>query len=684
MTEKFLVFYGENDVPLLVCLICEFLKECKRQGDNIKLIKKKANIGVSIKIAGNKEEINGEYECCKIICDKYEQDFNKIKKLVKFHLNENKKTLNVSLSEEVNIEMEDVVFWLVTKLNNYSLENIFSLKKWQNVDGCEFIKKFKEKYFKKYDKNKTSYAKLKNIELVDKVVTRFPPEPSGYLHIGHAKAALLNKYYADQYNGELLIRFDDTNPAKEKEEYVENIIRDLKILSVYTDQKITFSSDYFDTLEDFAIKLLTNGNAYIDTSSVDDIKESRRNGYCTKCRDNSVEENLKLWCLMKKGEKYVMRAKIESKHGAMKHLNKSLRDPSLYRVVNNIKHYRQGNKYKIYPLYDFACPIIDSIEGVTHAFRSNEYHDRNKLYYWVLKKCGLRKVFIEDYSRLNFAYTVLSKRKLQKIIDSKKVSGWNDPSLPTIQGLLRRGLTIKALKEFIMDQGSSKSSNLMEIDKLWAINRKLIDLNTERHTAIDSNYATLNILNFVNNDSKYIPFHNKNKALGSKLITFSSNILIDLNDANLLTENEEITLMNFGNFICTKLIKNDDGNVITIEVIYNPSGSFKNTRKITWLNKNSKNINVIIKEYDTLLIQPKCTDKDIFEDIISPQIEFTKTMIGSETLCILPKSEIIQLERKGYFIIDKPYVSDDEPIEMIRVPEGKKKAMDGSTQIGHK
>ena len=282
-----------------------------------------------------------------------------------------------------------------------------------------------------------------------KVCTRFPPEPSGYLHIGHAKAALLNQYFAQKYKGRLIIRFDDTNPSKEKEEFVESILQDLDTLGVKGDV-ITYTSDYFPQLMEMCEKLIKEGKAYVDDTEREQMQIERKALIESKCRNQTVEENLKLWKEMvagtARGVQCCVRGKLD-----MSNVNASLRDPVYYRC-NPTPHHRVGSKYKVYPTYDFACPFVDSIEGVTHALRSSEYHDRNDQYYRVLEDMQLRRVHVWDFSRLNFVYTLLSKRKLQWFVDNGKVEGWHDPRFPTVRGITRRGLTIEALKQFILSQ----------------------------------------------------------------------------------------------------------------------------------------------------------------------------------------------------------------------------------------
>lgn len=316
-----------------------------------------------------------------------------------------------------------------------------------------------------------------------KVVTRFPPEPSGYLHIGHAKAALLNQYFARKYQGRFIIRFDDTNPTKENIEFENSILEDLDLLGIHSsDSKITYTSNYFDKCEELAIKMIHEGKAYVDDTDQETMREERNKGAASKCRENSIEENLRRFQEMKKaseeGLKNCLRAKISPDHP-----NGCMRDPVLYRC-NLTPHHRTGSTYKIYPTYDFACPIVDSIEGVTHTLRTNEYHDRIEQYYWIIDALGIRKPFIWEFSRLNFVYTLLSKRKLNWFVNNKLVTGWDDPRFPTVRGILRRGLTVDALKKYILMQGPSTSTVSLEWDKLWAVNKQVIDLVAPRHTAI--------------------------------------------------------------------------------------------------------------------------------------------------------------------------------------------------------
>lgn len=302
------------------------------------------------------------------------------------------------------------------------------------------------------------------------VVTRFPPEPSGYLHIGHAKAALLNDYFAHtKYKGTLLLRFDDTNPSKEKQEFEDSIIEDLALLGV-TPDKVSHTSDWFQELYEYCVQMLREGTAYADDTPQQILRDERMEGIASKRRDQSSEESLARFEDMKagteEGKKWFIRAKISYTDP-----NKAMRDPVIYRCSPQ-PHHRTGDKWKIYPTYDFCCPIVDAIEGVTHALRTTEYKDRDAQYQWFLKTLKLRNVYNWDFNRLNLIRTLLSKRKLTKFVDTGFVRGWDDPRMPTVRGVRRRGMTIGALQEFILKQGPSKNVVNLDWSTFWATNKK--------------------------------------------------------------------------------------------------------------------------------------------------------------------------------------------------------------------
>ncbi|CAM9268383.1 unnamed protein product, partial [Hapterophycus canaliculatus] len=313
------------------------------------------------------------------------------------------------------------------------------------------------------------------------VVTRFPPEPSGYLHIGHVKACLLNQYYAQHYGGKMIVRFDDTNPSKEKEEYAASIVKDLATLGIQADM-VTYTSDRFEEFKEYAVGMIKKGEAYMDDTPQDVMQDERRNFKPSAKRDTPVKENLRLFQLLLKGDKeaepYCLRAKADYAS-----VNGTMRDPVMYRM-NHTPHHRTGTKHKAYPTYDFACPIIDSIEGVTHACRTTEYQDRDEQYAWFQEKLGLRKVVVHSYARMNFMRTVLSKRHLGWFVEEGRVEGWDDPRFPTVQGVIRRGVSPAALREFMLQQGASKKVTNMEWDKFWSTNKKQYEPTAHRYMGV--------------------------------------------------------------------------------------------------------------------------------------------------------------------------------------------------------
>jgi glutamyl-tRNA synthetase len=509
-----------------------------------------------------------------------------------------------------------------------------------------------------------------------KVCTRFPPEPSGYLHIGHAKACLLNQYFARHYEGKLLMRFDDTNPSKEKNEFVENILHDLKSLEVNYDQ-LSYTSDHFPALLEVALKLIKKGHLYADDTPVMQMREERMEGIDSKRRNRSVEENLRLFEEMQKGSEEGLKQCIRIKLD-MQNPNKALRDPVCYRC-NLTPHHRTGTTYKVYPTYDFACPFVDSIEGVTHALRTNEYHDRDAQFQWILKlqqECNpkLPNVHIWEFSRLNLVNALMSKRKLQWFVDTGRVPSWTDPRFPTVQGLLRRGLTVKALRDYILSQGASKNTTYQEWDKIWSFNKKIIDPVCGRHTAVVSDKKVL--LTLTNGPAEaeveVVARHKKNPDAGKKAVTKTSTIYIDFEDAMALTKGEEVTLMGWGNCFVDELSTDSSGDVTALTGRLNPGGDFKKTKvKLTWLADIPDNVNMQLIYYDHLITKKKLEEGDNVEDLVNPNSMKEVPVIGDANCRNLQKSEIIQIERKGYFIVDQPYINEKNPMVLNHIPDGK-------------
>ncbi|KAF5380883.1 hypothetical protein D9615_004122 [Tricholomella constricta] len=481
------------------------------------------------------------------------------------------------------------------------------------------------------------------------VVTRFPPEPSGYLHIGHTKAAILNQYFAKMYHGKLIIRFDDTNPTKERTEFEDTILEDLRLLDIHGDV-VTHTSDHFQPLYDLAIKVIKSGKAYTDDTEQQQMRDERFAGIASAHRNDSVEDNLKRFAEMtagtEEGLRWCLRAKI-----SVDDPNKAMRDPVIYRC-NVLPHHRTGKKWKVYPTYDFACPLVDSIEGVTHALRTNEYRDRNPQYQWMIDALELRKVNIWDFSRLNFIYTLLSKRKLHEFVNKGLVRGWDDPRFPTVRGIRRRGMTVEALTQFMLSQGPSQAVVSLEWDSICV------------PVTIKGGPA--------NPEVKILPKHKKNAEVGEKKTVYTSSILVEEDDAKSFEDQEEITLMDWGNAIVRSKTIDATGQVVAIEMDLNLEGDFRKTKKkITWLSQSTDAhplAPVTLIDYDYLITKKKLEENDNVEDFITPVTEFREDAVADANVTDLKKGDIIQFERKGYYVYDGEL---DGAKEFILIPDGR-------------
>ncbi|KAM6942734.1 bifunctional glutamate/proline--tRNA ligase [Xenentodon cancila] len=521
-----------------------------------------------------------------------------------------------------------------------------------------------------------------------KVVVRFPPEASGYLHIGHAKAALLNQHYQVTFKGKLIMRFDDTNPEKEKEDFEKVILEDVAMLQIHPDQ-FTYTSDHFPIIMKLAEQLLSEGKAYIDDTPPEQMKQEREQRVESNGRNNSVEQNMKKWSEMKAGTEYgqtcCMRAKID-----MKSNNGCMRDPTLYRCKNT-PHPRTGSTYRVYPTYDFACPIVDSLEGVTHALRTTEYHDRDEQFYWIIDALRLRKPYIWEYARLNLNNTVLSKRKLTWFVDQGYVDGWDDPRFPTVRGVLRRGMTVEGLKQFIAAQGGSRSVVNMEWDKIWAFNKKLpvsslkvIDPVAPRYSALSSSYTVPVSIPEATEEMKEVAKHPKNAEVGMKEVWYGPRVLVEGADAETFTEGEVVTFINWGNLIISKINKGADGKVVSMEARLNlDNKDFKKTTKITWLadTNSAPLLPTICVSYQPLISKAVIGKDDDFKDYINKNSKLEEKMLGDPCLKNLKKGDIIQLQRRGFYICDQPYepVSPnsckESPCVLLYIPDGHTKEM---------
>ncbi|OBT66700.1 hypothetical protein VE03_03883 [Pseudogymnoascus sp. 23342-1-I1] len=507
-----------------------------------------------------------------------------------------------------------------------------------------------------------------NIALQDaemgKVVTRFPPEPSYWIPSHrHANAALLNDYFAhDLYKGTLLFRFDDTNSTKEKQEFQDSITEDLDILGIKPD-KTSYTSDHFQTLYEYCVRMIKEGNAYADDTDQKTTRNERMTGQASARRNRTVDENMTIFEGMIAGTEVqnCIRAKM-----SVDNPNKAMRDPVIYRC-NHTPHHRPGTLWKAYPTYDFACPLVDSLEGVTHALRTTEFAVRNPQYQWFLNCFNLRKVHIWDFARMNFKRTFLSKRKLTKLVDAGRVRGWDDPRMPTIRGVLRRGMTIAALRDFILKQGPSRNVTLMDWTIFWNINKKEIDPIAPRHTAVDQKQTVVATIIKGGPEQAYTeerPRHNKNSTLGMKK-----------EDAKIFEQDEEITLMAWGNAIIRKINRsspNQDSPVVDIELELHLEGDVKKTeKKITWLSTEGPSlIPVELVDFDYLLTKDKLKDDDNWEDFLTEQTEFRSAAFCDANLAACKAGDIIQLERKGCFRVDEPY-KDGNAAVLFSIPTGK-------------
>jgi glutamyl-tRNA synthetase len=357
-----------------------------------------------------------------------------------------------------------------------------------------------------------------------------------------------------------------------------------------TPDKTSYTSDHFELLYQTCLGLIKDGFAYADSTDQATMKNERRAKVESKDRNKTVEENLAIFEEMKKGseigQRYCIRAKI-----AYDHFNPTMRDPVIYRCNVENPHHRTGTTWKMYPTYDLACPFVDSLEGVTHALRTTEYAERAEQYQWFLDTLKIRKVHMWDFAKLNFIRTLLSKRKLTKLVDAGIVWGWDDPRMPTIRGIVRHGMSIPALREFILKQGPSRNIVNMDWTTFWATNKKVIDPIAPRHTAIEiKNAVKATVINGPDTPySEDKPKHNKNPAVGTKKVAFSKNIILDQEDVKLFKQDEEITLMNWGNAYVRKI--NGSDPITNIELELHLEGDVKTTKwKVTWLSTDGQDL----------------------------------------------------------------------------------------------
>ncbi|KAI5857471.1 glutamyl-tRNA synthetase [Durotheca rogersii] len=439
-------------------------------------------------------------------------------------------------------------------------------------------------------------------------------------------------------------------PSKEKEEYQDAIIEDLALMGVKPDT-VTYTSDYFDHLYETCLTLIKRGNAYADDTDVETMRDERGKGIASKRRGRTISLN---------------------------NPNKAMRDPVIYRCNTNGPRHRTGTKWKIYPTYDLACPVIDSLEGVTHALRSTEYTDRNPQFQWLLDTPKLRQVHMWDFARMNFIRTFLCKRKLAKLVDNGKVWGWDDPRMPTIRGVRRRGMTIAALRDFILKQGPSRNVVSMDWSSFGAADKKEIDPVAPRHTAIlKKDHVKVSVTGDeapAEPRSEEKPLHTKNPSVGTKKAAYSKELILDQADAKLFKDGEEIILMQWGNAIAKTTTGGDPITSLTCDLSL--KGDVRTTeKKVTWLSaQGQKLIDAELSDFDYLITKNKLEEDDDLERFLNPVTATMEEAYCDEGVAKLKKDDIIQLERRGYYRVDKGYEEGDEKnVVLFYIPTGKSK-----------
>lgn len=512
-----------------------------------------------------------------------------------------------------------------------------------------------------------------------KIITRFPPEPNGYLHIGHAKSIFLNFGIAIRYGGKCNLRFDDTNPTKENINYVNSIIEDVEWLGFECKNNILYASDYFPQMYDYAITLINQNLAYVDDQSMDEIKENRGNytkmGVQSPYRNRNKNENLKLFQNMKNGlykdgEK-VLRAKID-----MNAQNINLRDPILYRILHT-PHHRTKNDWCIYPMYDWAHGIEDSIEKISHSICTLEFEDHRPLYDWLLNKLNIFHPQQIEFAKLDMTYTIFSKRNLLKLVDKKLVDGWDDPRMPTISGLRRRGYSSKSIRNFIISLGVAKSKSISDLSHLEYYVRHDLNLIAKRVMVV-LDPIKLVIENYPDNQIELLNADNnpENNKDGIRTIPFSKELYMERDDfmenapKNFfrLTVGKEVRLKHAYYIICTNFTKNVSGEIIEIRCTYDSKtkgGWSDDGRKVKgtihWVScKHAINgkINLYKKLFNNENPMNENTDMDFTENINQDSLKIIENVKMEPSLAHATINQKFQFLRKGYFVLDEKSSSD--------------------------
>lgn len=504
----------------------------------------------------------------------------------------------------------------------------------------------------------------------NKVHTRFPPEPNGYLHIGHAKAICLNYNIAEEYNGKCNLRFDDTNPIAEEDEYVRSIQEDVKWLGFDSEKRVYFASDYFQQMYEYALQLIKNNNAYVCELSPQEIKDTRgtlqKPGTQSPYRDRARDENLDLFNRMKSGEfengSKTLRAKID-----MSHPNMNMRDPVIYRILH-ANHHRTGDKWCIYPMYDWAHGLEDSIEGVTHSLCSLEFEDHRPLYDWYLDKLEVYHPQQIEFARLNLSYTVMSKRKLKLLVENDHVTGWDDPRMPTISGFKRRGYTPKSIRNFMEDVGVAKRDNIMDIAKLESSLRTDLNKRSQRRMAV-LNPLKVVITNYPDEKEEFVIAKNnpEDESAGTRKLPFSKVLYIEKDDFMedppkkffRLSPGAEVRFKFAYYITCTDVIKDSKGKIIELHCTYDKDtlgGRSEDKRKVKgtlhWVSANHS-VLADIRLYDRLFTALNPDAESNFIDTINTNsLKIVKNCRLEPELKTFESKIPVQFERLGYFFKD--------------------------------
>ncbi|HRN25241.1 MAG TPA: glutamine--tRNA ligase/YqeY domain fusion protein [Ignavibacteriaceae bacterium] len=511
-----------------------------------------------------------------------------------------------------------------------------------------------------------------------RVHTRFPPEPNGYLHIGHAKSICLNYGIARDYKGKFNLRFDDTNPTKEEQEYVDSIIEDVKWLGGDFQDRIFFASDYFEQMYEWAVKLIKKGKAYVDDSDSETMRGLRGTvneaGKESPYRNRSLEENLDLFERMRKGEfkngEKVLRAKID-----MSSPNMLLRDPVMYRIIHS-EHHRTGSKWCIYPTYDWAHGLEDSIEGITHSICTLEFEVHRPLYDWFLNELEIHHPQQIEFARLNLTYTVMSKRKLLELVEQKFVDGWDDPRMPTISAFRRRGYTSEAIQNFAESIGVAKRDAMTEIALLEFAIREDLNKKTQRVIAVLDPLKVI-ITNYTGEEELEAVNNPEDAEMGHRKVPFAKELYIERSDFmenpvkgfHRLIPGGEVRLRYAYIIKCDEVIKNDIGEVIQLNCSYDAetkSGTGTSTKKVKgtihWVSINHA-VNCEVRLYDRLLtVEDPASEKDKdYKELINPKSLDIITNAKLEPFIKSAKpGDRFQFERQGYFCVDTKYTTNEK------------------------